>query len=187
MQRNFIGFKIFVASVLVLTLSQCRQPASVNPDANQPDSETAVVTEPDTETTKTAPTEKENSEIASSIDAEYTTTPSGLHYKDIVVGEGESPQSGEQVTVHYTGTLLEEGKAIGEGQKFDSSRDRGEPFAFPIGQGAVIQGWDEGVITMKPGGKRILVIPPELGYGAQGAGGVIPPNATLVFDVELIQ
>lgn len=182
MQRTFIGLKIIVAGVLVLLLSQCKPPTSENTDANKPDSETAVVTESGTETT----TAQNNTEIANFIDSEYTTTASGLYYKDIVVGEGESPQSGDQVTVHYTGTLLEEGKAIGEGTKFDSSRDRNEPFVFPIGQGNVIKGWDEGVITMKPGGKRILVIPPELGYGAQGAGGAIPPNATLVFDVELL-
>ncbi|MEP7342282.1 MAG: FKBP-type peptidyl-prolyl cis-trans isomerase [Acidobacteriota bacterium] len=107
------------------------------------------------------------------------TTPSGLKYEDIVVGTGESPQSGQNVTVHYTGWLE-------DGTKFDSSVDRGEPFVFPIGAGRVIKGWDEGVMTMKVGGKRKLVIPPQLGYGARGAGGVIPPNATLVFEVELL-
>jgi peptidylprolyl isomerase len=108
-----------------------------------------------------------------------TTTPSGLQYEDEKVGTGASPQKGQQVSVHYTGTLV-------VGKKFDSSRDRGQPFTFVIGVGQVIKGWDEGVMTMKVGGKRKLVIPPALGYGARGAGGVIPPNATLHFDVELL-
>jgi len=107
------------------------------------------------------------------------TTDSGLQYEDIVVGTGASPQSGQNVTVHYTGWLT-------DGTKFDSSLDRGQPFVFPIGQGRVIKGWDEGVMTMKIGGKRKLIIPPQLGYGARGAGGVIPPNAMLVFEVELL-
>lgn len=107
------------------------------------------------------------------------TTESGLQYIDIVVGTGESPKPGQMVTVHYTGTLE-------NGIKFDSSVDRGEPFTFPIGVGRVIKGWDEGVMTMKIGGKRKLTIPPQLGYGARGNGAVIPPNATLLFEVELL-
>ena len=108
-----------------------------------------------------------------------TTTNSGLKYDDQKVGEGKSPTSGKTVTVHYTGTLA-------DGTKFDSSRDRGQPFKFKIGIGQVIKGWDEGVMSMKVGGRRVLTIPAELGYGARGAGGVIPANAELTFDVELI-
>jgi ketosteroid isomerase-like protein len=116
---------------------------------------------------------------ASVLGAKAVTTPSGLRYEDIVAGTGASPQPGQEVTVHYTGTLE-------DGTKFDSSLDRGQPFTFKIGVGGVIKGWDEGVMTMKVGGKRKLVIPPHLGYGSRGAGGVIPPNATLVFEVELL-
>jgi|SRR5579862_3977805 len=108
-----------------------------------------------------------------------TTTASGLEYWDIVVGTGATAVSGSQVKVHYTGWLI-------SGQKFDSSLDRGEPFSFMLGAGQVIKGWDEGVAGMKVGGKRQLRIPPTLGYGAEGSGGVIPPNATLIFDVELL-
>ena len=115
--------------------------------------------------------------------AETITTPTGLKYRDDVVGTGASPKPGQSVNVHYTGWLDEGGKP---GRKFDSSRDRGQPFSFPLGQGRVIQGWDEGVATMKIGGRRTLIIPAELGYGARGAGGVIPPGATLIFDVELL-
>jgi FKBP-type peptidyl-prolyl cis-trans isomerase len=107
------------------------------------------------------------------------TTDSGLQYIDVVEGTGASPQKGQTATVHYTGTLE-------DGKKFDSSVDRGQPFEFPIGEGRVIKGWDEGVMSMKVGGKRKLIIPPHLGYGARGAGGVIPPNATLIFEVELL-
>ncbi|GJE11217.1 MULTISPECIES: FKBP-type peptidyl-prolyl cis-trans isomerase [Methylobacterium] len=115
--------------------------------------------------------------------AEIVTLPSGLRYQDEVVGTGPEPKAGQQVTVQYTGWLDEGGK---KGKKFDSSRDRNQPFSFPLGAGQVIKGWDEGVATMKTGGKRTLIIPPQLGYGARGAGGVIPPNATLIFDVELL-
>jgi peptidylprolyl isomerase len=107
------------------------------------------------------------------------TTDSGLKYVDVVEGTGASPQKGQTVSVHYTGTLE-------NGTKFDSSRDRGQPFQFPLGAGRVIKGWDEGIASMKIGGQRKLIIPPDLGYGSRGAGGVIPPNATLLFDVELI-
>jgi FKBP-type peptidyl-prolyl cis-trans isomerase FkpA len=108
-----------------------------------------------------------------------TTTPSGLTIDDLVVGDGAAAAAGQQVKVHYTGWLT-------DGTKFDSSKDRNDPFVFPLGAGRVIKGWDEGVQGMKIGGKRKLTIPPALGYGARGAGGVIPPNATLVFEVELL-
>ena len=111
------------------------------------------------------------------------TTPSGLQIIDTTVGTGASPKPGQICVMHYTGWLYENGQ---KGKKFDSSVDRNEPFEFPIGQKRVIAGWDEGVAGMKVGGKRTLIIPPELGYGARGAGGVIPPNATLMFDVELL-
>jgi peptidylprolyl isomerase len=111
------------------------------------------------------------------------TTPSGLQIIDTQEGTGASPKPGQTCVMHYTGWLYENGQ---KGKKFDSSVDRNEPFEFPIGMKRVIAGWDEGVSTMKVGGKRTLIIPPQLGYGARGAGGVIPPNATLMFDVELL-
>ncbi|MEH1766253.1 FKBP-type peptidyl-prolyl cis-trans isomerase [Nostoc sp.] len=112
-------------------------------------------------------------------DANVVTTPSGLKYVDLKEGTGATPKPGQTVEVHYVGTLE-------DGTQFDSSRDRGQPFSFKIGVGQVIKGWDEGVSTIKVGGRRKLIIPSELGYGARGAGGVIPPNATLIFDVELL-
>jgi len=111
------------------------------------------------------------------------TTATGLQYNDTVVGEGDEAQKGHSVTVHYTGWLFKDGE---KGAKFDSSLDRRDPFVFALGAGMVIRGWDEGVAGMKVGGERTLIIPAELGYGARGAGGVIPPNATLQFDVQLL-
>jgi FKBP-type peptidyl-prolyl cis-trans isomerase FkpA len=113
----------------------------------------------------------------------FTTTTSGLQFEDTVVGSGAEAKPGRNVTVHYTGWLYENGE---QGAKFDSSKDRDEPFIFSLGAGMVIKGWDEGVQGMKEGGQRVLIIPSNLGYGARGAGGVIPPNATLKFEVELL-
>ncbi len=115
--------------------------------------------------------------------ARPVTTPSGLQLIDTQVGAGASPRTGQTCVMHYTGWLYANGA---KGKKFDSSVDRGQPFEFPIGTGRVIRGWDEGVASMKVGGKRTLIIPPALGYGERGAGGVIPPNATLLFEVELL-
>jgi peptidylprolyl isomerase len=111
------------------------------------------------------------------------TTPSGLRIIDVKPGTGPVPRAGQTVTVNYTGWLFVDGK---KGKKFDSSLDRGEPFSFTLGEGQVIKGWDEGLATMHVGGKRTLIIPPDLGYGASGAGGDIPPGATLIFDVDLL-
>jgi FKBP-type peptidyl-prolyl cis-trans isomerase FkpA len=108
-----------------------------------------------------------------------STSPSGLIIEEVIIGQGAAAQAGQRVTVHYTGWLT-------DGEKFDSSKDRDDPFQFSLGAGRVIKGWDEGVQGMQVGGTRKLTIPPALGYGARGAGGVIPPNATLVFEVELI-
>lgn len=112
-----------------------------------------------------------------------TTTATGLEYEDLVIGTGELASKGKGVTVHYTGWLYQDGQ---QGAKFDSSKDRRDPFVFSLGAGMVIRGWDEGVAGMAVGGTRVLIIPPALGYGARGAGGVIPPNATLKFEVELL-
>ncbi len=114
---------------------------------------------------------------------DMTTTSTGLDYEDTIVGEGAVATSGQRVTVHYTGWLYQDGQ---QGAKFDSSKDRRDPFVFNLGAGMVIRGWDEGVAGMQVGGSRVLIIPPALGYGARGAGGVIPPNATLKFEVELL-
>jgi peptidylprolyl isomerase len=119
----------------------------------------------------------------SALAAGEVTTPSGLRIIDVKPGTGPVPQAGQTVTVNYTGWLFVDGK---KGKKFDSSLDRGQPFSFTLGQGQVIKGWDEGLATMHVGGKRTLIIPPDLGYGARGAGGVIPPDATLIFDVDLL-
>ncbi len=121
----------------------------------------------------------QNTSAPTKVTGKPTKTPDGLEYWDIKEGSGAAAKSGDKVSVHYTGWLT-------NGKKFDSSVDRNEPFKFTLGAGQVIKGWDEGVAGMKVGGKRQLRIPPELGYGSRGAGGVIPPNATLIFDVELM-
>jgi len=131
----------------------------------------------DSKAAKAAPTSRPLK--ASTGEKMLITTTSGLQYEDTKVGDGQEAMAGQFVSVHYTGWLT-------NGVKFDSSKDRNEPFEFPLGRGQVIKGWDEGVQGMKVGGVRKLTIPPQLGYGARGAGGVIPPNATLVFDVELL-
>lgn len=123
--------------------------------------------------------QNKNNTSPTKVTGKPTTTVDGLQYWDIVVGTGATAVAGKKVKVHYTGWLT-------DGRKFDSSVDRGQPFEFALGAGQVIKGWDEGVAGMKVGGKRQLRIPPDLGYGSRGAGGVIPPNATLIFDVELI-
>lgn len=136
-----------------------------------------------TETTPAPIQVQENNTLIASknmSDANVVTTPSGLKYTELKEGTGATPKKGQTVVVHYTGTLE-------DGTKFDSSRDRGQPFSFKLGVGQVIKGWDEGLSTMKVGGRRQLIIPADLGYGARGAGGVIPPNATLIFDVELLK
>ncbi|MEW6706727.1 MAG: FKBP-type peptidyl-prolyl cis-trans isomerase [Pseudomonadota bacterium] len=115
-----------------------------------------------------------------------TTTASGLQYDDTTLGQGDEARAGRTVRVHYTGWLHDPAQPSGRGRKFDSSKDRNDPFEFMLGAGEVIRGWDEGVQGMKVGGTRVLTIPPQLGYGARGAGGVIPPNATLVFEVQLL-
>ncbi len=148
---------------LLLSANGCRGPG-----------EEQGQTEPTTEATQEATQET----------SQVVTTESGLKYIDHVVGDGDEAVAGQPVQVHYTGWLYENGA---KGAKFDSSHDRNEPFGFPLGAGQVIKGWDEGVAGMRIGGKRELIIPPDLGYGARGAGAGIPPNATLVFDVELLK
>jgi FKBP-type peptidyl-prolyl cis-trans isomerase len=162
-----------LAAALALCLAACTQ---ANNSAN--DSSAAA---PSAATTTTTATEamKGPEMDTFAMPANLQSLPSGLQYSIDRPGTGAQPQAGQTVSVHYTGWLT-------DGTKFDSSRDRNEPFQFPLGQGRVIRGWDEGVAAMKIGEVRTLVIPPGLGYGARGAGGVIPPNATLVFKVELL-
>jgi peptidylprolyl isomerase len=157
-------------AALAVLLAACTTPT------NDPVTETAEAVTTTTQETTTMATSTGDT---FAMPASLQTTPSGLQYSIDRPGTGAQPTPGQIVSVHYTGWLT-------DGTKFDSSRDRGTPFEFPLGQGRVIRGWDEGVAAMKIGEKRTLVIPPDLGYGARGAGGVIPPNATLVFAVELL-
>jgi len=179
LREILISFGVMVTCILFLVVAQMTQkgeaiaaglsqtaPVAVVQSATEPTlvAQANLLTQPET-----TPMTEEN----------VVTTDSGLKYVDIVEGTGATPKKGQTVSVHYTGTLE-------NGTKFDSSRDRGQPFQFPLGAGRVIKGWDEGIATMKIGGQRKLIIPPDLGYGSRGAGGVIPPNATLLFDVELL-
>lgn len=185
MREILISLGVMLACVLVLVVAQLtdRSNEAIAGDLTETQPTTEVTTpsksllaqrlNPQTQVASAPTKDMENTK-------DMQTTPSGLKYVDIVEGTGASPQPGQTVVVHYTGTLE-------DGTKFDSSRDRNQPFSFKLGVGQVIKGWDEGVASMKVGGQRQLVIPPELGYGARGAGGVIPPNATLIFDVELLR
>ncbi len=164
---NRVGFVL-----LCVVFFGCAQVSTEAPETNA--SQNTIQESPASTTVADSTTTKASDNMSDAV-----TTPSGLKYEVIKEGTGETPKAGQTVTVHYTGTLE-------DGTKFDSSRDRGQPFQFTIGQGQVIKGWDEGLGIMKVGGRRKLIIPPDLGYGSRGAGGVIPPNATLIFDVELL-
>jgi peptidylprolyl isomerase len=183
LKEILISFGVMVACAIVILIAQfTSSPNQAIADDLSAKVNQSVVSSPKDTTTNLV--NELNSLIAMTTDKpqkeeNVITTPSGLQYVEIKEGTGETPKQGQTVSVHYTGTLT-------NNSKFDSSRDRGQPFAFKIGIGQVIKGWDEGLSTMKVGGRRKLIIPPELGYGARGAGGVIPPNATLIFDVELL-
>jgi peptidylprolyl isomerase len=178
MREILISLGVMVACATLVLFAQF---ANTNPPtaiASPQTTQIAMNTDKPAAATKPTTTTKPMTDAAKNP-AENITTASGLKYQEVKAGTGDSPATGQTVEVHYTGTLE-------NGTKFDSSRDRGQTFKFQIGVGQVIKGWDEGVGSMKVGGRRNLIIPPNLGYGERGAGGVIPPNATLLFDVELI-
>lgn len=182
MKEILISFGVVVACCVLLLVAQVGGKSNEAIAAPLTQNSTVVTTAAAPNLVAQAPappSEGKPMTQSASEDKPVITTDSGLKYVDVVEGTGASPQAGERVTVHYTGTLE-------DGTKFDSSRDRGQPFSFKIGVGQVIKGWDEGVGSMKVGGRRQLVIPPDLGYGARGIG-PIPPNSTLLFDVELLK
>ncbi|MGP1382759.1 MAG: FKBP-type peptidyl-prolyl cis-trans isomerase [Thainema sp.] len=198
MREILISFGVFAVCCLVLVIGQITTTGQDSAIAEELNSNMPTATQLDNSSDLTRPSffvaegSAADLDLSSETDmtaeetnsategADVVTTDSGLQYIDVVEGDGAQPQSGQTVVVHYTGMLE-------DGTKFDSSRDRNQPFSFPLGAGRVIKGWDEGIATMKVGGQRRLIIPPDLGYGSRGAGGVIPPNATLIFDVELLR
>lgn len=176
MKSILISLGVMFAAVLVLVIAQFTGSTSAAIASDSASATPAVVASTSNTTTTNT---MSDALTASNPGGETVTTPSGLKYKEIKVGTGALPTAGQTVFVHYVGTLE-------NGTKFDSSRDRNSPFSFKLGVGQVIKGWDEGLSTMKVGGRRQLTIPAELGYGSRGAGGVIPPNSVLIFDVELL-
>ena len=179
MREILISLGVVVACVIILVAAQFNAPKSEAIAAE-------LITKPTIADIVSSVVVKETTKLMApiagkkTVDENLITTASGLQYVELVEGTGAQPVAGQTVVVHYTGTLT-------DGNKFDSSRDRNQPFSFKIGAGQVIQGWDEGLATMKIGGRRKLVIPAKLGYGDRGAGGVIPGGATLIFDVELLK
>jgi peptidylprolyl isomerase len=186
MREILISFGVLAVCCVVVIVAQFTTPQPEAKATNLEGAPTVIASRPSPDSPAVAQAtsdlmEPENTaEEPAMAEDNLVTTDSGLQYREIVEGTGAMPQPGQRVTVHYTGTLE-------DGTQFDSSRDRGRPFSFKVGVGQVIKGWDEGVGSMRVGGRRQLVIPPDLGYGARGAGGVIPPNATLIFDVELLR
>jgi peptidylprolyl isomerase len=182
MKGILISMGVVLVCSAILLVAQLVSPAPTATASNLTQETVAVVPETVDNNTPTSPKTAEMSRAMEAI-----TTPSGLKYVEVQEGSGATPKKGQTVVVHYTGWLYSDSAPENKGDKFDSSRDRGQPFQFRVDVGQVIKGWDEGVGSMKVGGRRQLIIPPDLGYGARGAGGVIPPNATLLFDVELLK